>query len=259
MSEVEEFFINNAEIFMKIMLHRWEQGLEEAKWIRKILEMNNIYEGKILDLMCGIGRHAVYLAEAGYEVVGVDLSPLFINKAREIADKMGVSERTKFIVGDARNLSEVLNNENKFDAVIIIWTSIGYYGEEADLKIFKEARKVTRENGILVIGDTISKESLRDDFCPMAYAEFRDMLILHFSEYNPLKSTISDLWRFYEKNGDDWVYLTAVKLKVRVYSIGEIVSLLKRAGWEVVEAYDSLIGLLPLKSNSRINLVAKAI
>lgn len=258
MDNAMRFFIDNAKIFIKVMINRWEQGLEEAKWIKKILENYGIYEGKILDLMCGIGRHAVYLAEAGYEVIGVDISPLFIDYAKKIAEKMGVSHLTKFILGDARYLTRYLSTNEKFDAVINIWTSIGYSGEEGDLMMFQEARKVTRDRALLIIGDTISKESLIDDFHPTTYVEFEDLLILHFLEYDPLSSTIRDLWRFYEKKNNDWIYATSFKLKIRIYSLGEIVSLLKRAGWEVIDAYDSLIGLTPLKANSRINIVAIA-
>ncbi len=258
-NNITSFFIDNAEIFLKVMLHRWEQGLEEAKWIRKILESNDIYEGRILDLMCGIGRHSVYLAEAGYEVVGIDFSPLFIRYAEKIAKRMGVSDRTKFIVGDARDLSIIPEKFKPFDAVINIWTSIGYFGEEGDITIFNEARKVTRDYGLLIVGDTISKESLEEDFCPTSYVEFPDLLILHFAEYYPLSSTINDLWRFYEKKGDNWIYLRTVKLSIRIYSLGEFASMLKKTGWKVIEAYDSLIGLTPLKKNSRINIVAIAI
>jgi len=258
MDNIKKFFIDNARIFIKVMLHRWEQGLEEAKWIKKILENYGIYEGKILDLMCGIGRHAVYLAEAGYEVTGIDISPLFIDYAKKMADKMGVAHLTKFILGDVQYLTKYLSTKDKFDAVINIWTSIGYYGEKGDLIMFKETRNVVREGALLIIGDTISKESLKDDFYPTTYVEFEDLLILHFAEYDLLSSTIRDLWRFYEKRGNDWIYVSSVKLKVRIYSLGEIVSLLKRAGWEVIEAYDSLIGLTPLKANSRINIVAMA-
>ncbi len=258
MSSVEKFFIDNSKIFLKVMLHRWDQGLEEAKWIKKILESHNIYEGKILDLMCGIGRHAVYLAKAGYEVVGIDFSPLFIEYARKKADEMGVSSLTKFITGDVRRLSEYLREYDKFDAVLSIWTSIGYFGEETDLKIFRAVRHFSRNDALLIIGDTVSKESLINDFYPTSYTEFNDLLILHFAEYDPLSSLIKDIWRFYEKNGDNWVFSSVAKLEIRIYSIGEIASLLNRAGWKVIEAYDSIIGLTPLRNDSRINIVANA-
>ncbi|GAB3598690.1 class I SAM-dependent methyltransferase [Angustibacter peucedani] len=46
--------------------------------------------GRALDLGCGPGRNAVWLAEQGYEVVAVDLSPTALGWARERAEAAGV-------------------------------------------------------------------------------------------------------------------------------------------------------------------------
>jgi len=255
----KEFFIRHADIFLRIMNERWHQAIEEAKWIIKILEANDIFEGKILDVMCGNGRHAVYLAEKGYRVVGVDICPLFIEDAKRKAARMNVDDNTTFIVGDFRELDNLVEKYSPFDAVINFWTSIGYYGEKADYILFQKARKVSRRGAILILGDTLSKENLLDKFSPFVYAEFNNLLVLHFMEYDPLESILTDLWRFYDKRGNDWVYLTSVKVKLRVYSISEIVRMLKEAGWNIIAAYDSIIGLTPLQRNSKINIVAKAI
>ncbi|MGI5452513.1 class I SAM-dependent methyltransferase [Streptomyces sp. CA-249302] len=55
--------------------------------------------GRVLDLGCGPGRNALYLASLGFEVDGVDLSPVAIARARERAHEAGVEAR--FLTGDA--------------------------------------------------------------------------------------------------------------------------------------------------------------
>ena len=45
--------------------------------------------GRVLDVAMGSGRNAVYLAEAGYDVVGVDVSREAISSALELAEKAG--------------------------------------------------------------------------------------------------------------------------------------------------------------------------
>ncbi len=46
---------------------------------------------KAIDVACGAGRHAVYLAEAGFEVTAVDFSGEGLEKARRLARSHGVS------------------------------------------------------------------------------------------------------------------------------------------------------------------------
>ncbi len=53
---------------------------------------------KTIDFGCGAGNYAIYLAEQGFEVSGVDSSPAAIKIAAENAEKKGV--RCRFIVAD---------------------------------------------------------------------------------------------------------------------------------------------------------------
>ena len=45
----------------------------------------------VLDLGCGQGRHAIPLAERGYKVTGLDLSPTMLRRARHFADEQGAA------------------------------------------------------------------------------------------------------------------------------------------------------------------------
>jgi SAM-dependent methyltransferase len=46
--------------------------------------------GTVLDMACGQGRNAVWLAQQGHEVTGLDLSPVAIEQARRLAEDVGV-------------------------------------------------------------------------------------------------------------------------------------------------------------------------
>jgi SAM-dependent methyltransferase len=56
--------------------------------------------GPLLDLACGTGRMALRMAELGYQVTGVDITPEMIDWARQKAAKQGVS--IEWVVADAR-------------------------------------------------------------------------------------------------------------------------------------------------------------
>lgn len=52
----------------------------------------------LLDLGCGLGFDSIILAKMGYNVMGVDISPISIKKAKILSEEMGVSDKTTFLV-----------------------------------------------------------------------------------------------------------------------------------------------------------------
>ena len=55
-----------------------------------VAEVADLPPGKALDIACGEGRNAVWLAGRGWEVTGVDFSPVGLAKARRLAAEHGV-------------------------------------------------------------------------------------------------------------------------------------------------------------------------
>ncbi|HEX3266226.1 MAG TPA: class I SAM-dependent methyltransferase [Candidatus Limnocylindrales bacterium] len=56
--------------------------------------------GPILELAVGTGRIAAPLAEAGYRVVGLDLDPAMLARARSRIDRAGLTDRIDLVEGD---------------------------------------------------------------------------------------------------------------------------------------------------------------
>ena len=59
----------------------WDTGLPTAELIR-VLDEGLIRPGSVLELGCGTGADAVYLAKKRFEVTAVDASPMAIERAR---------------------------------------------------------------------------------------------------------------------------------------------------------------------------------
>jgi SAM-dependent methyltransferase len=56
--------------------------------------------GHALEIACGAGRAAVWLADRGMEVWGIDISPVAVRQATYLAYQQGVAERCRFDVVD---------------------------------------------------------------------------------------------------------------------------------------------------------------
>jgi SAM-dependent methyltransferase len=96
----------------------------------------------VLDLACGYGRLSIPLALKGYRVTGVDYSKHFLEMARRESRSAG-AEAT-FLYGNMRDL----NFRDRFDAVISIFTSFGYFEKkEDDLKVLHGVKRSLRRGG----------------------------------------------------------------------------------------------------------------
>lgn len=82
----------------------WDSG-EPSKELERILDQRGIKPGRALELGCGTGTNAVFLAGRGFDVTAIDLSPLAIEQAQARARQAGVSVR--FQVGDVLNLPDL--------------------------------------------------------------------------------------------------------------------------------------------------------
>ena len=80
----------------------WDIGRAQPELV-KLAEAGRI-TGRVIDIGCGTGENALYLATLGLDVVGVDGSPEAIRQARVKANTRGIS--TKFDVGDVLDLGD---------------------------------------------------------------------------------------------------------------------------------------------------------
>ena len=88
-----------AETFDDEPHHALEDPLLRSVWWDVLEPVVPAPPARIADLGCGTGSLSVLLAERGHHVVGVDVSPRMVDRARRKADRAGVA--ATFVVGDA--------------------------------------------------------------------------------------------------------------------------------------------------------------
>ncbi len=74
--------------------------------------------GQALDLACGTGRNAVFLAAAGWSVTAIDVLPDALDRGAELARRYGVSERITWLKTDLR--SDPLSGLGQFQLVCVV-------------------------------------------------------------------------------------------------------------------------------------------
>lgn len=256
---IKKLFVERSDLFLKLMNERWPRTEELVNGMVKVLNDYGVTSGNLLDLCCGNGRISIYMAKKGFKTVGVDISKAFIEDAGNKAREHGVSSSVTFLEGDVRKLKEVIGDVSEtFDVVVNAWTSIGYFSQEDDLNIFKQARELSREGAILFIAETTHSDFIFLKFTPTAYTEVDNIVMLENRKYDPTTSRISASWAFYNKRGEDLKFIDRVEIEHHIYSLSELSSLLRKAGWETVACYGSLLTLQPMNPLTSLNIVARA-
>jgi len=110
-------------------------------------EVSGLTPGLALDLGCGEGRNAVWLAERGWTVRAVDLSDVAVEKSHEIATLRGVASGIDFEVADLRDCAFA---ELGSDLVVMIYIHIPW--SELAPVIARAAKAVAPGGTFLLIG-----------------------------------------------------------------------------------------------------------
>ncbi len=89
----------------------WDIGRPQPELLRLADEGEIV--GDVLDVGCGTGENALHLAGRGLRVLGVDASPLAVERAREKAAARGLA--AAFLVADALDLAKL---RRRFETVL---------------------------------------------------------------------------------------------------------------------------------------------
>lgn len=207
---------------------------------------------KILDVPCGYGKHAIKLAtRIGAEIYGLDIDNKLIEIAQYRREKkldtnknpINLKGKLKFMVGDIRNFSDILNN---FDLIYTWFWSLGYFSESENIKTIHEFYSALNPNGTLLV-QIIPKENLqsyisdtqRETFPLKIMGQKYPKGILYFTKvYEPKDNILHTAWITMLENGKI-IPQQPVVSSVKMYSTEEYVKMFKEVGFKNVKVHRS--------------------
>ncbi|NJM80676.1 MAG: class I SAM-dependent methyltransferase [Flavobacterium sp.] len=110
-------------------------------------------KGKILDVGCGAGSHALYLQEKGFDVTGIDISENAIEacKLRGLKN-VKASDVLDLDTDTSTALSMTNQDDNKFDTILLLMNGTGIFGTLANIsKHLKKLKSLLTEKGQVLI------------------------------------------------------------------------------------------------------------
>ena len=142
---------------------------------RELAKAANIQPGEsVIDLGCGIGGPSRLLAsEFGCDVTGIDLTPEFIDTARALTERLGLSEEVRFETGDATALPF---QDGSFD---VAWTQHVVMNVSNREGFYNEAARVLKPGGRLAFFDAIRGDESRELPFPLPWARTPDISFVH--------------------------------------------------------------------------------
>lgn len=111
---------------------------EYNHWPEHEKEAMAYVKGTVLDMGCGAGRHALYLQEQGFDITGVDVSPLAV----EVCKLRGLKK------AHILPITKITPEIGTFDTIIMFGNNFGLFGSFKRARwLLRKFKRITSENG----------------------------------------------------------------------------------------------------------------
>ena len=201
--------------------------------------------GPILEVACGTGRVLLPLAQAGFDVVGVDVSPAMLAIAREKVESAGLQGKVRLVQADARDFS-IDSMHERFNLAFIALNSFMHFVDHEDqVRVLRGIARHLKPGGFLILDlpnpeQTILGESsghLIHEWTRQA-PDTGHQLLKFRSQRADTASQLLDLTFIYDDVAPDGqVRRTAIPFALRYFHRREVELLLERCGFAVEAVY----------------------
>lgn len=226
---------------------------EWAEYLISLLKEYHVEDGLILDMGCGTGSMTELLAEAGYDMIGIDNSEEMLEIAMEKRAASGFD--ILYLLQDMREFELY----GTVKAIVSICDSVNYITEEEDLEeVFRLVNNYLDPKGVFIFDfNTVYKyqEILGDQ----TIAEDREDCSFIWNNYYYEDERINEYeLSLFIREGDSELYRKYQETHFqKAYDLKTIQRLIKKSGLEYITAYDAFTKNAPTKKSERIYVIAR--
>ena len=226
---------------------------EWAEYLISLLKEYAVEDGLVLDMGCGTGSMTELLAEAGYDMIGIDNSEEMLEIAMEKRADSGLD--ILYLLQDMREFELY----GTVKAIVSICDSVNYITEDEDLvEVFRLVNNYLDPKGVFIfdfntvykyreiLGDQTIAEDRED--CSFIWDNYyyEDERINEYELSLFIREEDSDLYRKYQE--------THLQ---KAYDLETIQRLIKKSGLEYITAYDAFTKDAPTEESERIYVIAR--
>ena len=226
---------------------------EWSEYLISLLKEYSVNDGLVLDLGCGTGNMTELLAQAGYDMIGVDNAEEMLEIAMEKREKSG--QDILYLLQDMREFELY----GTVKAIVSICDSVNYVTEEEDLlEVFKLANNYLDPKGVFIFdfntvykySEILGNQTIAEDRedCSFIWDNYyyEEEQINEYELSLFIKETDSDLYRKYQETHFQ-----------KAYDLETMKRLVEQSGLEYVTAYDAFTKQLPTKESERVYIIAR--
>jgi glycine/sarcosine N-methyltransferase len=234
MSDVQQFYDDMAEQYHFIFA-AWEKSVE---WQAGLLEgfLTNLGETPpktILDCTCGIGTQTIALAMKGYELLGTDLSPRAIERAKAYVKRFDLDKVPRFKVAD---LLKAPRKPKQYDVVLAFDNAIAHFHRDEELaRAIQTMQMQLKAGGLLAISlrdyDALTQERAAHSGMTIANDEEGRRIVFQTWDWAEGGSSYQIEMFFMRQDGDGWE-TKSYKSHLRAWLREDISRILEELGFE---------------------------
>ena len=213
-------------------------GDDEAS-ARQVDRIEVLLEAKppaaVLDVGCGIGRHSLEMARRGYDVVGIDVASTFLERATSEARRLALN--VEFRLQRASELDE----EDAYDFAFAYNHTPGFLSSEELPQHFRSVRNAVKPNGrflMVLAGPQLKLCRGQDEDRTRTWAEKDGKFILS-EKYIDEQGHRNELGIVIDTKAGE---IKEFRERQRAFSLADMVSPLKRAGFRDIETFADMDG-----------------